>query len=156
MQPALSAVGQYYHHRRALVMGIVAAGSRVGGVCLPIMFSRLIPRIGFPWMMRVGALDLLTCYAAAICLSRAKHQPRKLKSFGSLLDYRCLRMCGMVLFRLERLESWIACARHIGGSHKTATSSPQQTNWRNRAFQPRRRLRYREPWSLHPQSRDHR
>lgn len=68
-------------------MGIVAGGSSVGGVCLPIMFSHLIPEIGFPWAMRVGALILLFCYAVAMCISRAKYQPRKLRSLACLLDY---------------------------------------------------------------------
>lgn len=45
--PALAVVGQYFKARRALAMGIVAAGSSVGGVCLPIMFSRLFKTIGF-------------------------------------------------------------------------------------------------------------
>lgn len=46
-QPALAVVDQYFQKRRALAMGIVAAGSGVGGVCLPIMYSRLVTRIGF-------------------------------------------------------------------------------------------------------------
>lgn len=87
VQPALTVVGQYFKRRRALAMGVVAAGSSVGGVCLPIMFSKLIPAIGFPWTMRVGALILVLCYAVAMCISRAKHQPRKLESFSHLLDY---------------------------------------------------------------------
>lgn len=47
VQPALTVMGQYFKRWRALAMGIVASGSSVGGVCLPIMFSRLIPRSGF-------------------------------------------------------------------------------------------------------------
>lgn len=39
-------------------MGIVAAGSSVGGVCLPIMFSRLFNTIGFG--MLSFALELVT------------------------------------------------------------------------------------------------
>ena len=56
VQPALTVVGQHFKRRRALAMGIVAGGSSIGGVCLPIMFSRLIPVIGFGWSLRVGAL----------------------------------------------------------------------------------------------------
>ena len=59
VQPALAVVGQHFKRKRALAMGIVAGGSSVGGVCVPIMFSRLIPSIGFGWSVRVGALIIL-------------------------------------------------------------------------------------------------
>ncbi|KAI9711719.1 MAG: hypothetical protein M1820_001863 [Bogoriella megaspora] len=88
VQPALSVTGQYFKRRRALAMGLVASGSSIGGVCLPIMFSKLIPKIGFGWAMRVGALILLVCYAIAICTSKAKNPPKQLKSPRQLLDYR--------------------------------------------------------------------
>lgn len=71
-----------------MAMGIVASGSSLGGVCLPIMFSRLIPQIGFAWALRVGAVILLTCYGLAIVVSSSKQPKRKLKSLRSLLDYR--------------------------------------------------------------------
>lgn len=70
-------------------MGVVAGGSSIGGVCLPIMFSRIVPKIGFGWSVRVAALIFLCCYLAAICISRTKHQPVKpQKSLGgNLLDF---------------------------------------------------------------------
>lgn len=72
-------------------MGIVASGSSAGGVCLPIMFSRLVPIIGFPWAMRVGALLVLFCYVAAMCVSRANRPPKKLQSVRELLDFNGFR-----------------------------------------------------------------
>jgi len=68
-------------------MALVAAGSSVGGVVLPIMFSKLIPQIGFPWAMRVGVMILLCCYAVATTISRPKQPPKKLKSLAHLFDY---------------------------------------------------------------------
>jgi MFS family permease len=75
VQPALAVAGQYFRERRALAMGIVASGSSAGGVCLPIMFQRLVPLIGFRWAMRVGALIVSVCYIIAICVSRARFPP---------------------------------------------------------------------------------
>lgn len=68
-------------------MGIVASGSSIGGVCLPIMFSKLIPKIGFAWAMRVGALILLVCYAIAIVICQPARPRTKLVSLRHLLDY---------------------------------------------------------------------
>ena len=87
VQPALTIAGQYFYRRRALAMALVAAGSSVGGVVLPIMFSKLIPQIGFPWAMRVGVMILLCCYAVATTISRPKQPPKKLKSLAHLFDY---------------------------------------------------------------------
>ncbi|OCB87716.1 MFS general substrate transporter [Sanghuangporus baumii] len=72
--PALSIVGHYFKRRRALAMGIVAAGSSVGGVCLPIMFSRLFGTIGFAWSVRVAALITLL-------------SPKPFKGLTSIVDF---------------------------------------------------------------------
>ncbi|KAL1639397.1 hypothetical protein SLS58_007978 [Diplodia intermedia] len=94
VQPALAAAGQHFKQRRALAMGVVAGGSSIGGVCLPIMFSRIVPKIGFGWSVRVAALLFLCCYLAAMCISRTKRAPKKAPaaaqtavSNGSLLDF---------------------------------------------------------------------
>ncbi|KAK7736072.1 hypothetical protein SLS63_003593 [Diaporthe eres] len=88
VQPALTVAGQYFKRKRALAMGIVASGSSIGGVCLPIMFSKLIRTIGFAWSMRVGALILLVCYAIAIAICRPARPRTKLVALRHLLDYR--------------------------------------------------------------------
>lgn len=56
---ALNCVVGYFDKRRSTAFGIVATGSSTGGVVLPIMVSRLIDNIGFPWAMRATALLLL-------------------------------------------------------------------------------------------------
>jgi MFS transporter, MCT family, solute carrier family 16 (monocarboxylic acid transporters), member 10 len=58
IQPALVVVGQHFVRKRAFVMGLVSAGGSVGGVCFPIMFFRLTPKIGFAWSVRTAALIL--------------------------------------------------------------------------------------------------
>jgi MFS family permease len=54
----------WFMKRRAFAIGIVAAGSSVGGVIFPIMLDRLVQSIGFSWAMRTCAfliLGLLIC-----------------------------------------------------------------------------------------------
>lgn len=79
-------------------MGIVAGGSSAGGVCLPIMFSRLVPQIGFGWSIRVAALIFLCCYSTAMVISKQKLPRKPLKSAREILDfdgYRDLRYCAI-------------------------------------------------------------
>lgn len=57
-QPALTVVGQHFRKQRAVAMGLVNAGSSVGGIAFPLMFERLLPVLGFPWMLRVAAIKV--------------------------------------------------------------------------------------------------
>jgi len=56
---AVSSVSTWFHNRRALALGIVAAGSSIGGVIFPIMIYRLLPMVGFAWSMRIAAFTIL-------------------------------------------------------------------------------------------------
>jgi uncharacterized membrane protein len=58
-QPALVVVGHHFFRRRSLAMGIVAASGSVGGVCFPLIFAQLRPRIGLGWTLRLVALIIL-------------------------------------------------------------------------------------------------
>lgn len=56
----------WFHKYRAAAFGIMISGSSVGGTVLPIIITKLITKIGFPWTMRaVGFLFLglltITC-----------------------------------------------------------------------------------------------
>ena len=52
--PAMSTITTWFFHKRGLAFGVMAGGSSVGGVILPIMVQRLIPKVGFGWAMRIG------------------------------------------------------------------------------------------------------
>ena len=65
--PAVTVIGQYFHKRRALAMGIASSGSSLGGIIFPVMLNRLIyhSTIGFGWAVRiVGFLVLVLCLIA--------------------------------------------------------------------------------------------
>jgi MFS family permease len=100
IQPALAITGQHFKQRRALAMGVVASGSSIGGVCLPIMFSRIVPKIGFSWSIRVAALLFLCSFLVAICISSDKRAsktttrvvPRHLLDFNGFKDPRYIAL----------------------------------------------------------------
>ncbi|KAI5919343.1 major facilitator superfamily domain-containing protein [Camillea tinctor] len=82
---ATNSVMGWFFRRRATALGLVVSGSSVGGVVLPILMVKLIPRVGFPWTMRVlGFLVLALCGVS--CATVKSRLPPRPKPFR-LADY---------------------------------------------------------------------
>lgn len=68
--PSVAIVGQYIKVKRGAAMGIVIAGSSLGGVVWPIVISELLKNesVGFGWTMRiVGFIMIPLLSVACIC-----------------------------------------------------------------------------------------
>jgi MFS family permease len=77
--PMVALVGQYIKVNRAAAIGIVIAGSSLGGVVWPIVINELLkkPSLGFGWTMRIVGfimipLLMVTC---TLCRPAPKAQP---------------------------------------------------------------------------------
>lgn len=57
-------------------MGIVAAGSSLGGVVLPILVNRSIGNVGFGWAMRICAFVMLGMLLVVNLTVRSRLPPR--------------------------------------------------------------------------------
>ncbi|KAL8931071.1 MAG: hypothetical protein Q9208_000173 [Pyrenodesmia sp. 3 TL-2023] len=68
----------WFLKRRSTAFGIAASGSSFGGVILPIMAVRLIPKVGFPWTMRIIGFVILGMVIVInfTVKSRIKHTPK--------------------------------------------------------------------------------
>lgn len=66
---------------RAVALGIVASGSSLGGVIFPILVKHLIPRVGFPWTMRICAFLVLGLCIIANLTVKSRIPPQR-KKFG--------------------------------------------------------------------------
>ena len=68
----------WFSHHRAAAFGVMISGASVGGVVLPIMLTRLISEVGFPWTMRaLGFLFLLLLGVTCITVRpRLPPQPK--------------------------------------------------------------------------------
>lgn len=88
--PAMSSTGTWFFKRRALAFGIMAAGSSLGGVILPIMVDHIIARSGFPWAMRSAAFLLfgLLVYANLTVRSRLPPSPKPWSLIEFILPLR--------------------------------------------------------------------
>ncbi|THV02592.1 MFS general substrate transporter [Dendrothele bispora CBS 962.96] len=73
--PSIDVLGHWFNRQRPLAIGIVASGSSLGGVVYPILLERLIPKVGFPWAVRIMAFINLGCLALS-CVT-IKDRPTK-------------------------------------------------------------------------------
>lgn len=73
---ASNSVITWFFRYRAAALGIVVAGSSVGGIVLPILMSKLIPRIGFPWTVRILGFIVLALCGSACFLVKSRLQPQ--------------------------------------------------------------------------------
>ncbi|KAJ7101928.1 MFS general substrate transporter [Mycena epipterygia] len=74
--PSVSIPSQYFRAKRSLVMGIVFAGSSLGGVVVPIMVNNLIKEKGFPWAIRITAFLLTGLLLIANLIMTPRYSPR--------------------------------------------------------------------------------
>ena len=75
--PALSLLSTYFSKKRALAIGIGAAGTATGGVVFPAIVQQLLPKIGFPWTMRVVGFVMLAVQAVTLTFTKPRLPPRK-------------------------------------------------------------------------------
>ncbi|KAF8902813.1 MFS general substrate transporter [Gymnopilus junonius] len=82
--PTTAIVAHWFKKRRGLAMGFIAIGSSLGGTLLPIAVKNLIPRVGFPWTMRIVGFILLAVLIASNLLLDRRLPARKVS--GGLLN----------------------------------------------------------------------
>ncbi|KKY29276.1 putative mfs monocarboxylate [Phaeomoniella chlamydospora] len=73
----VATVPAYFSSKRALAIGICAAGSSIGGVIWPIVVHKLQPQIGFPWTARVFGFIALALLSIPIAFLRPRSRPPK-------------------------------------------------------------------------------
>ena len=75
--PAFTCVTTWFFKKRGAALGLVTAGSSLGGVIFPIMVIKLIPEVGFGWTMRICAFLILACLIFANLTVRSRIRPSR-------------------------------------------------------------------------------
>ncbi|KAK2771667.1 hypothetical protein FQN53_004930 [Emmonsiellopsis sp. PD_33] len=84
----MSLLPTYFSSKRGLAIALAASGSSTGGLIFPAIVQTLLPRIGYPWTMRVlGFFSLATLIPCFIFL-RQRIPPRK---SGPLFDWAAFK-----------------------------------------------------------------
>jgi MFS family permease len=86
--PSVAILPQYFSTRKALVNGIAASGSSLGGVIYPIVFRQLYPRIGFPWATRVLGFISLATSLFSVAVMRVRVMPKQKRALLELSAFK--------------------------------------------------------------------
>ncbi|CEJ92568.1 hypothetical protein VHEMI08213 [[Torrubiella] hemipterigena] len=93
---SVACIVSWFNRRRAAAFGIIASGSSVAGVVLPIMMDKLIKSIGFPWMMRSMAFMFMALLGIA-CVTAKPRVPPNPRPFVFVEYLQSLKELPMIL-----------------------------------------------------------
>lgn len=77
--PAFAAVSQYFEKNRAGTLGLVASGSSIGGIVIPIILSKMLNEssLGFGWSVRIIGFLILPFVLFAVAGIKPRLPPRE-------------------------------------------------------------------------------
>ncbi|KAE8148358.1 major facilitator superfamily domain-containing protein [Aspergillus avenaceus] len=93
--PVLSLISTYFAKNRALAVGISATGSSTGGLVFPAVLEQLLPRIGFPWTMRVLGFLTLAMLVPPFIFFKPRVPPR---TGGPVVEWEAFKDPSYTLF----------------------------------------------------------
>ncbi|KAF7547067.1 hypothetical protein G7Z17_g7992 [Cylindrodendrum hubeiense] len=95
--PALAAAQTYFQKKRGIALGLVVAGSSIGGVIFPQMAQHLIPGVGFGWAVRICAFLIMgmLIFANLTIKSNWEHTPQAFDPMTYVRPFGELDFCIM-------------------------------------------------------------
>jgi MFS family permease len=97
--PAVSCLSTWFFKKRGMAIGIAASGSSLGGVLFPIIVSRMIKEVGFPWAIRTCAFIIFGLMIIANVFLKSRIPPTK-SPFSIMAFIRPLQELPMALLTL--------------------------------------------------------
>ena len=93
--PVLALVSTYFSSKKSLAISIVACGTASGGLVFPAIVQQLLPRIGFPWTVRIIGFVMLGVQCVAFAFLKTRVPPRKA---GPVVEWQAFREIPYALF----------------------------------------------------------
>ncbi|KAF8243155.1 MFS monocarboxylate transporter-like protein [Wilcoxina mikolae CBS 423.85] len=102
--PSIALCSTYFQKRRSLALGMCASGSATGGIIIPLMVQKLLPRVGFPWTIRALGFVCLFLLIISNTIMRPRLPPRKT---GSLVEWAAFKEPQYTLFAIGMFLSFL-------------------------------------------------
>lgn len=75
--PSVALASTYFLKNRSLALGVAASGSATGGLVFPAIAQQLLPKVGFPWTVRVMGFVMMVGMVTAAKFFQPRLPPRK-------------------------------------------------------------------------------
>ena len=96
---AMSATTQWFTRNRGAALGIVASGSGIGGLVVPLIVTPLNGRLGPEWTYRILGFICLFCdIIACIFVKERIVRKKEKKDFFKIIDFSVLKNTNFLLF----------------------------------------------------------
>jgi MFS family permease len=102
--PTVSLIPTWFNTRIGLAVGIASSGSSLGGVIYPIVLSRLITQVGFPWAVRSIAFISLATFILPLVVFRIRVRVPKPRA---MVDWSAFTDAPFIIFTLAVLIIFI-------------------------------------------------
>lgn len=101
--PAYAVIGHFFDRRRGLAIGLAATAGSIGGIVFPLILQVTLPRLGYPWSMRLLGFILMALAVPGNLLIRTRLPPPEETAslrpdFRLFLDPRLACCCGGIFF----------------------------------------------------------
>ncbi|RCH88532.1 hypothetical protein CU097_005782 [Rhizopus azygosporus] len=92
---------QWFNKRRGLALGLVASGSGIGGLVIPLIMNAINNSLGSGWTYRILGFICLFCDGMACILIRERNPPSATrKHFSQIVQFSVLKNPDYVLFAI--------------------------------------------------------
>ncbi|KAK3695698.1 major facilitator superfamily transporter monocarboxylate [Podospora appendiculata] len=102
--PSLAVLPGYFTTRMGLAMGLAASGSSLGGVIYPIVFYKMIGRVGFGWAVRTLGFIALATLVVPLVFMRMRVKPTRPRD---VLDWSAFTDWPFAVFTFSAMVGFI-------------------------------------------------
>ena len=95
--PCMGVMAQWFSKNRSIALGVASTGNSAGSMIYPIIVQQLLPKIGFPWTVRVLGFLNLGLLSLVIVFMKPRLPPRKA---GAIVDFSAFKELPYALFSL--------------------------------------------------------
>ncbi|KAF7351025.1 MFS domain-containing protein [Mycena sanguinolenta] len=103
--PVSAVIGHWFKTRRGFASAFVSMGSSVGGTLFPIIARNLIPRVGFPWTLRIIGFILLCSLGCANLTVRRRLPPKHVA--GGLFNWAAFKNPAYTIYCLSGIVAFL-------------------------------------------------
>lgn len=95
--PPLQVLSSYFEKKRTFAMTGAATGTGIGSLILPAIIQYSIPKVGFPWAVRIFGFVALFCTVVAFFCIKPRLKPRR---SGPLVEWNAFKEPPYLLYSI--------------------------------------------------------